>query len=123
MLKNQCFYFGCQGSVGHYLWSVHGGYVSAAGEKSIPFDWRKLDGGFIADSNKWVNGHATLTVVDGHTVLSFPDNSIDSRPASHSTFIAGGVFDFDQMVELSQRDFDRVWRRFEFDVVNKTSAS
>lgn len=120
MEKNECFYFGCIGSVGHRLVGIDGQWVGNSGEGSMPFNWRKLDGGFIPDTNKWNNGQAALTVVDNHTILSFPDNSVDSRPASHSTFIAGGIFEFNEMVELAKEAFGQVWKRYEFDVVDKS---
>jgi len=114
----QVFYFGCWGCVGHYLFDSNQRSVDT---NLIPFDWHKLDTKFIAEHNKWVNGKATLTIVDGHTILSFPDNSVDHRPASHSTFIAGGVFSFKRMVELSKLEFDKVWSRYNFEVTDRTS--
>lgn len=101
MVKNQIFYFGCWGGKGHFLWNAYGRKCSQQEEEMIPFVWYKLDGSFVADHNKWKQGNATLTVVDDHTILSFPDNSVDARSASHSTFIAGGVLSFNAILELS----------------------
>lgn len=120
MKNNECFYFGCWDSVGHALCDARGRWVGKDGERLIPFNWSKLDCGFIPEANKWANGHASLTVIDGHTILSFPDNSVDSRPASHSTFIAGGVFNFDEMVELTKEAFGQIWKRYKFEVVDKS---
>lgn len=120
MEKNQCFYFGCWGSKGHFLWNAHGRHASNEEHDSIPFSWYRLDGKFMAEGNKQIQGKATLTIIDEHTVLSFPDRSVDSRGGCHSTFVAGGVFDFDQMVELSKAAFGQVWKRYEFEVTNNT---
>ena len=117
----ECLFFGCWRTTGHGLYDKEG--ISPVFKEptiSLPFDWRKLDTGFIADHCKWKEGHATLTYLLGYTVLSFPDNSIDTRPASHSTYLIKGHVGFDGAVKIAERNFPKIWSRYWFDLLNKS---
>jgi len=112
----ECLFFGCWGDAGHYLWR---GQKQKVFSPSLPFDWRDLDCNFIADDCKWKQGNATLTHISGLTILSFPDNSVDGRPASHSTFVLPGELNFEDSVSLAKLAFPEVWDRYEFEVIIK----
>jgi len=114
----KCFYFGCGDSVGHSLWTTEG--KSVWGDDALPFQWTKLDGGFIGEGLKYKQGHATLTVVDGWTVLAFADNSIDSRPNSNSAYAIEGVFNFAEACKIAEEKFPYQWNRPSFTVIDKT---
>jgi len=120
MRFGECLYFGCWGSTGHHMWTQEreslGGWDDIASE--FPFVWHKLDGGFIDESCKWKEGHATLTNVDGWTVLSFPDNSVDTRSSSNSGYAIKGEFDFNEAVCIAKSYFPDVWERYNFEVVD-----
>ena len=115
MKKNECLYFRCRGGKGHFLWTTDG-RTTQGDTAGLPFPWHNLDRGFLPDGHKEDQGAAKLTIVVGHTVLSFADRSIDTRPGCHSTFVAGGELDFDQMVKLAKSSFNEVWERYAFKV-------
>lgn len=118
MKNGECIYFGCWGGIGHYLWSPERKNIGWDNiPKGLPFRWTKLDGGFIPKSCRWKNGSATLTRLDGWTVLSFPDNSVDSRPASNSGYVIKGEFEFQDAVDIAKSCFPKIWQRYKFEVI------
>lgn len=121
-------YFGCWGNQpGHDLRTPDG-----ARHSRLPFGYPpKLDGiavdmGFTPgvldiskrprDPGTIPNGAAALHHVSEWTVLSFWDNSIDTRPGSHSTFISRGTLTFEGAVVRAKAAFPSVWKRFTFEV-------
>lgn len=104
------YYFGCWDGVGHYLW-LPGMRHSASGPSVSN----------ILDSKRWQpsrkEGEAKVTHVDGCTILSFADYSVDSRGGSHSTFLIRGTVDFDTALSMAKENFPQVFARFKFEIV------
>jgi hypothetical protein len=61
--------------------------------------------------NKYRQGHGLLTHEEALTILGIWDMTGDSRPASHSTFIALGRYNDKLMQQLCARAFPKVWAR------------
>ena len=76
-----------------------------------------IDGTLCCDDYGSLEGQAVINYKDGWTALSFWDRSIDSRPGSNSNFLAEGIFNFDEMIKLTQEKFPSVWNRFKFPIV------
>ncbi len=108
-------YCGCHRGSGHYLWTEH--------EQRLL--WRDT-----VDTQPWgasidgtlylravANGVAKHTQFAGWTALSWPDNSIDGRPGSHSTFVAEGTFTAEEMLTMARSRFPWVFERFKYEVV------
>lgn len=113
------FYFGPWRESGHHFHGPGGSAVDRAIEKSLP--WGPLHGwtidcGLIPNKNYRAQGEAWITHDHGWTALSFWDMSVDTRPASHSTYIAEGTFTFDEMVRSASRLFADRWNRMRFSV-------
>lgn len=115
------FYFGCYGEVGHYL---HTPDMHHAWNDHNIIPWGKNIDSTLCPPGRYEEnqpeGVAVLTFKDGWTALSFWDRSVDRRGNSNSNFIAEGAFNFNQMVEIAQTHFPKVWKRFKFPVVNST---
>ncbi len=56
-------------------------------------------------------GEAVLHHKDGWTALSLWDSTIDTRPGCSSTYIAKGVFTFEEMVTLAKERFTERWNK------------
>lgn len=63
-----------------------------------------------------VEGEALLHQKCGWTALSFWDSSVDTRPGCSSTYLAEGIFTFDQMVEKAKAKFGERWNRMRFEI-------
>lgn len=115
----EAYYFGCQRESGHYWWPseyAHGRVTDRDARLIVgPNIHPKIDSGFCPKRD--VQGHAKLTEVEGWTILSFWDNSVDRRPGSSSSFVARGIWTFDAMKAIAEAQFPRVWRRFTFAIV------
>jgi hypothetical protein len=112
------FYCGCHRDSGHYLWNEDGD-SSSWFWKNQPWGYDvdgKLQpfprGGFIVP-----NGHARLTHAHGWTALSWWDNSIDTRPGSHSTFVALGTHAAETMLAMARARFPWVFERLKYEIV------
>lgn len=114
----EVYYFGCDNNQsGHYLFaedqgrSLYGSRAAAI----VPW-WKQLDAGFAPKGHQ-VEGVARLThTLDGWTVLSFWDRSVDTRPGSHSTFLIRGHHDYEAARSLACAAFPRTWGRYRFQV-------
>lgn len=88
MSEPTVLYFGCIGVVGHYL---HHGERGHIGDQPAHLTlggklWPAIDGKFCPPpSNE--NGRYLVTKVEDWTIISWWDNSVDSRPGSYSTFL------------------------------------
>ena len=114
----QAYYFGCQQQSGHYWWRpdrLPCGSSSHVQQAVGPSIHPKIDGGFCPKRD--IQGNAKLTEIDGWTILSFWDNSIDKRGQSSSSFVAKGSYDFDGMLAIAEAQFPSVWKRYSFPIV------
>lgn len=115
-------YFGPLESVGHHLRAPNGRMVTQrnVGEHGFAKQYRDksyfglalcadLDGGYVPQECGQVEGCAALTHEAGMTVLGIWDRSIDTRPGSHSTYIAVGTYDFPTMCKLCKVVFPKRW--------------
>ena len=112
-------YCGCHGDSGHYVWRENGERVRwGLADKEQP--WGKaIDGGIqpLARGGYHVpNGVARYTQEHGWSALSWWDNSIDTRPGSHSTFVIEGVHSAEFVLVSARIRFPWVFERFPFDV-------
>ena len=111
------FFFGPWNTSGHHFRGPDGGSISRDVERALPWGpsgkW-KIDGALIPNRNYYAEGEAWITHEHGWTALSFWDMSVDTRPASHSTYIAEGHHSFERMVELAKKYFPTRWARMKF---------
>lgn len=113
----EAYYFGCQRESGHFWWRpdrLPYGASSHVAQKVGPLIHPKIDSGFCP--KRGIQGHAKLTQIDGWTILSFWDNSVDSRPGSSSSFVARGAYDLTTMQAIAREQFPRVWKRYTFTI-------
>lgn len=114
----QMYYFGCWKDVGHYLHIMTGSRIGMyAVPEDFPCPFAALDCGVLPPRLPQVEGRATLVHLNGWTLLSFWDYSIDTRAGSCSTFVLRGLHTFVETCALAQEGFPRVWRRFTFPIV------
>lgn len=120
-------YFGPFKEPGHFFFTEEG--YSFSSDKFMDVPWRagEIDGplqpGWPLPADRlqrrtrpMCEGEAHLHHRNGWTALSFWDFSVDTRPGSSSTYIAKGIFTFEQMVELAKTRFAERWNRFKAEV-------
>lgn len=113
-----CFYFGCFKERGHFLYTPQGRQVYDCDlPQDFPVREYVLDGGLLAPRAAEVEGRAVLVHINGWTILTFWDRSLDSRGASSSSFVMRSQLTFEQAVEKSRLAFPTVWARFPFKVI------
>jgi hypothetical protein len=76
-MTGEAYYFGCWEQAGHHFFTP--GMHSVRGEVT-PWGY-DIDSQIFAQSDHW-----TLLQGDGWTAIGRRDNTVDSRPGSHSTF-------------------------------------
>lgn len=124
------YYFGCVHGSGHHLHAP--GPRTVHREEVVPTFFggtrgANLDTDFCpgvtpelrrrgSASLEQPEGVARVTHVEGWTVLSFWDRSVDNRRGSHSTFAMEGTRDFAAAVVLAREAFPSVWARYKFEV-------
>lgn len=118
-----CLYFGCVHEAGHGWFSRHLLSAAADGRLVQPALGRHVDTGFAPGMSVGgphdkrifpeVEGDAALHHLPGGswTVLSYWDRSVDSRPGSHSTFVAAGKHSYATMVAIIEAQFPSIWAR------------
>lgn len=107
---SKCLYFGCVDEVGHYLFGIHGKSHGNA------YSWISKRDGMLAPVFCREAGKALLHHYDGFTIIAFWDYSVDTRPGSNSMFIIPGTKDFYGALEIANRYFPQVFKRFSFEV-------
>jgi len=125
-------YMGCWDEIGHYRFVQGGAKIYEPGAGGCPWPDRIADGtlqpGAYEHNGHWSyrggfkNGDAVIHHKHGWTALSFWDNTVDSRPGSHSTFMAKGIYDFISMKSLCAMWFPEVWGRFQFPITEAVNA-
>jgi hypothetical protein len=114
----EAYYYGCKNDSGHYWFARDAEWRSTrdiiARLPSPAIAPYKVDGGFLKPPQ--IEGEATLTHVEGWSVLSFWDRSIDRRYGSCSTFVARGSHAFVAMCAIAHEQFPSVWNRYKFEI-------
>ncbi len=117
MSNLDCYYFGCQIEKGHYLYLGNYKVYQANLPDDFPVNPGVLDGGFLPPKLKQLEGRAELIHCRDWTILTFWDRSLDKRLNSNSSFVARGILDFTQVVEIAKKYYSLIWERFNFEVV------
>ena len=111
------FYMGCWDRVGHYL----AGPDPSVMPESIRGD--KLD-----NPKRWGTEYGKQHIrylhhVDGWTVLSMADRTVDTRPGSHATFAMAGTLTKDEAEALARAAFPTIWARVDAAALRAAPAS
>ena len=121
-MKTRAFYFGCFRQPGHYLWrgpEDDHGYMPTGRDHGLPFHPERMDAALAprnASGGEVHQGLASYGLLNGWTIISFWDNSIDRRPGSSSTFFIEGAHYFEEALEIAREDFPKVFARLGFEV-------
>ena len=121
------FYFGPYARSGHFFFYEDGQEVMRVEREKIEWKDYEVDGTMQPGRVQWrkhwiqkgpmVQGQALLHHRNGWTALSFWDCTIDTRPNCTSTYIAEGMFTFEQMVAMASARFAERWNKMKFKVV------
>lgn len=124
----EAYYFGCQRESGHYFFHPDGkGGRSWDIERRVgPAIYPRIDSRFCPGAKQErggyrqtrpeVEGEAALNHIEGWTILSFWDRSVDKRGGCNSNFVALGTHDYTTMRAIAATQFPSVWKRFKFEV-------
>lgn len=115
MVPIRMFYCGCHKEPGHYLWSASEARLSWKDVRLVQ-PWGDGIDGQLCPSKGVNNGFAKFTQRYGWSAISWWDNSIDSRPGSHSTFIMEGAHSAEEVLAAARERFPWVFARFRYDV-------
>lgn len=134
------FYFGCwtdrtgRSEIGHYLRDRWGhrprdldslDWPDAFGDDGWFLDLRfcpNVGPSLPRPASPWVSkgpqveGEAALHHVEGWTVISFWDRSVDTRGGCNSAFLQRGTWTFEEMVAQARILYPQIWARFKFEV-------
>ena len=113
----EMLFFGAVKQPGHFLWRPSGCRAGHAFENALPFSYGILDAGLIPKRAEQTEGHAGRSAVNGWTIVSFWDRSVDGRGMSNSAFVYPAEMSFDEMVRLSRIQIPWFWERVKFEVV------
>lgn len=117
----ECFYFGCVGQAGHYLFNERRHSISERVlPATFPIRYDILDGGLLPPWMPHEEGAAALVHVFGWTILTFWDRSVDSRVGCNSSFVIPAILEFDEARRLAQERFPWIWDRYRFEVRLRT---
>jgi hypothetical protein len=101
-------YFGCMHEAGHYLCDKTD-YLRRY--ESTPW------GTGLDDCPQGHNGVARVLRKDGWTSVGFTDNSVDTRPGSHSVFLVDKDIPAAELLEAAKIVWPEVFARFRFKIV------
>lgn len=112
---SRSYYFGLWSGTtsGHFLYDKEGSRshrVSAL--EKVPFSLAELDSGFCPKSTQR-QGVAKLSWEKNWTILAFWDQTGDSRPGSHSTFLVKGPHKFEAALAQKRAAFPSIWTRID----------
>ena len=68
-------------------------------------------------------GHTFLAHVNGWTIITFNDCSVDKRPGSHSAFIMRGIRTFEKAIKFAKKAFPHVFERIDFEIIEASSEA
>lgn len=119
-------YFGPWKESGHYFFYENGETVYSEERKILEWKAHEIDGVMqpgcpdpddrLQRRGRQIQGEALLHHRNGWTALSLWDSSVDTRPGCSSTYIAKGMFTFEQMVEMAKKRFAVRWNKMDFQV-------
>lgn len=114
--SQEVLYFGCLGQSGYYLKSKLNPKIRY--EETA---WgNELDGGLFPNRGPgYADGILHVEHKDGWTGIALADNSVDTRPGSHSTFVVHAEMTGDRLLELAKAQWPEVFGRKGFPVVRK----
>ncbi len=116
IVNGQCYYFGCHGGPGHYLWTEKGSMADMIAKTVLPFRYTILDAGFLPEVGNQNEGDGSLVQFANWTVVSFWDRSVDKRGGCNSAFVIPGRLTFTEAIDVAKAKFPWVWKRFNFEV-------
>lgn len=114
-MSDNAFYFGCWREAGHYLFTPSGRSTYSV-PNDFPLPANYLDSGLLPPNLPETEGRASLVHINGWTVISFWDRSVDKRGKCNSSFLFRGHFTFDEMCKLAAEKFPTIWNRFAFPI-------
>lgn len=117
-LPRDAYYVGCVGDTGHYMWDAEL-RKDWHWFKQVP--WGVRIDGTIPPPRNYEQGVARLEHLEGWTAVGFWDNTVDSRPGSHSTFVFRGTLTYEEAIAKARATFPTIWARFNFEVREATS--
>ena len=112
------YYFGCAGDKGHFLWDRHLRSINFSSPPlGFPCKVEVLDGGLFPKLQFTPqNGVAFVSRINGWTIISFKDNTVDSRPGSVSVFLVKGLLTFETALDSAKQAFPTIFERFNFEI-------
>lgn len=100
------FFFGCDTQPGHYMFAVIEGWLGSLrrSDQQLPrsIQPETIDAAYTPRHDRR-QGAAALNEIDGYTILSWHDYSIDGRPNCNANLIAEGSHNFAAMVQILER--------------------
>ena len=119
VLEVECYYFGKWPDVyaGHHLYDKSG-YTLHNLPKDFPCAEGALDGGLLPPNQPEIEGVASVVHLNGWTILAFWDRSGDKRGRSNSAFVVRGYWDFPVIHHITQSNFPKIWKRFNFPITD-----
>jgi len=117
-------YFGCIDVAGHCLFHPTDSECRRP-DLITAIPWRySIDGAvFVGSKYVYREGYIHSVKRDGWTAVGWADNSIDQRPASHSTFLAKGDFTNEELIALARAQWPKVFSRFKFPKLYRQHAT
>lgn len=111
-------YFGCLGRAGHYLHDKTKAYSHQPRWSSTAWG-TAIDGGiFDSSPKKWEPGVVHHAQNAGWSVVYWADYSVDSRPGSHSTFVAHALLSKDELISLARAQWPEIFGRKRYPVLS-----
>ncbi len=113
------YYFGCWKNPGHYVFEPKmrqaPWQIFHENPWATAIDGALLQRAKIAD----VQGHAVFDQKDGWGIVSFWDNSVDSRGHSNSSFLIEGGESFEDVLTKAREIFPEIFQRIKFTIMNR----
>lgn len=112
------YFLGCGNDrVGHFWWAPGHWGKCLRGKEALGLPWDNIDGQHTPKKTHYEKqGAAALVHTDGWTILAFCDRSVDSRPGSNANFVAPGTLSFEEICDLADQYFPKVWARFTYPI-------
>ncbi len=109
-MSTEILYFGCIDQAGHHLfsktnWRIHW--------TETPWG-NKIDSDAMGHGGHGRQGLCVTTKKDGWTAVDFTDNSVDTRPGSHSCFLCKADISTEEVLRLAREQWPEVFARRRF---------